>query len=34
MIPGEYILKKEQIVCNANQESITLKEINTGDRPV
>ena len=34
MIPGEYILKKEKIVCNANQESITLKVINTGDRPV
>ena len=34
MIPGEYILKKEKIICNANQESITLKVINTGDRPV
>lgn len=34
MVPGEYILKEEPIVCNANQESITLKVINTGDRPV
>ena len=34
MIPGEYILKEEPIVCNANKESITLKVINTGDRPV
>lgn|SRR5690606_31186648 len=34
MIPGEYILKKEKIVCNADQESIALKVTNTGDRPV
>lgn len=34
MIPGEYILKAEQIVCNADKESITLKVTNTGDRPV
>ncbi|MCM4168125.1 Urease subunit beta [Arenibacter antarcticus] len=34
MIPGEYILKEEKIVCNAKHESITLKVINTGDRPV
>jgi urease beta subunit len=34
MIPGEYILKEEKIVCNAKQESITIKVTNTGDRPV
>lgn len=34
MIPGEYILKEEKIVCNANKESITIKVINTGDRPI
>lgn len=34
MIPGEYILKKQPIICNANKVSITLKVINTGDRPV
>ncbi|MGB3344816.1 MAG: urease subunit beta [Aequorivita sp.] len=34
MIPGEYILKEEKIVCNADQESITIKVTNTGDRPV
>ena len=34
MIPGEYILKEEKIVCNANQKSITIKVTNTGDRPV
>ncbi|SFB50377.1 urease subunit beta [Algoriphagus aquimarinus] len=34
MIPGEYILKQEQIECNAGQESITLEVTNTGDRPI
>ncbi len=34
MIPGEYILKEEKIVCNAQSDSITLKVINTGDRPI
>jgi urease beta subunit len=34
MIPGEYILKEEKIVCNAKHESITIKVTNTGDRPV
>jgi len=34
MIPGEYILKEEKITCNAKHKSITLKVINTGDRPV
>ena len=34
MVPGEYILREEDIVCNANKESITIKVTNTGDRPV
>jgi urease subunit beta len=34
MIPGEYILKEGEIVCNADRESIRLTVINTGDRPV
>ena len=34
MIPGEYILKKEKIICNAKQDSVTIKVTNTGDRPV
>ena len=34
MIPGEYILREEKIVCNADRESITIKVTNTGDRPV
>lgn len=34
MVPGEYILKNEEITCNANKESVTIKVVNTGDRPV
>ena len=34
MIPGEYILRKEPIVCNKDRESITLTVINRGDRPI
>lgn len=34
MIPGEYFLKDEDIILNENRESISLKVVNTGDRPV
>ena len=34
MIPGEYILRKEPIVANANKNSISIEVTNTGDRPV
>ncbi len=34
MVPGEYILKEDEIVCNAKSDSITIKVTNTGDRPV
>jgi urease subunit beta len=34
MIPGEYILRQEPIVCNAGRNTITITVINTGDRPV
>ena len=34
MIPGEYILGKEDIVCNIGRETAQLKVVNTGDRPV
>lgn len=34
MIPGEYILRKESIVCNKDRESITLTVVNRGDRPI
>lgn len=34
MIPGEYILREEPIVINANKPTITIEVINTGDRPI
>jgi urease subunit beta len=34
MIPGEFILRNEEIICNAGKESITLQVLNTGDRPI
>lgn len=34
MIPGEYVLKKEEIICNEGKNAITVKALNKGDRPV
>lgn len=34
MIPGEYILEKEDIVANEGRRTVTIDVINTGDRPV
>jgi urease subunit beta len=34
LIPGEYVLKTEHIVCNENKESITIQVLNRGDRPI
>jgi len=34
MIPGEYILKKEDIECNPNRKVFNIKVINKGDRPI
>lgn len=34
MIPGEYILKKEDIIANANRITVKIVVVNTGDRPV
>jgi len=34
MIPGEYFLKKENIIANKGRRTITLRVVNTGDRPV
>jgi urease beta subunit len=34
MIPGEYILKNEDIVANVGRETTTVHVTNTGDRPV
>ena len=34
MIPGEYILKKEDIIANVDRTTVKVVVINTGDRPV
>lgn len=34
MIPGEFILKEEEINCNANAVNSHVTVINTGDRPI
>lgn len=34
MIPGEYILKKEDIIANEGRATVTITVVNTGDRPV
>ncbi|KGR79702.1 urease subunit beta [Ureibacillus manganicus] len=34
MIPGEYILKEEDIICNEGKEIITISVTNMGDRPI
>jgi urease subunit beta len=34
MIPGEIILKEEEIICNEGRQSSKITVINTGDRPV
>ncbi|MGI2293812.1 urease subunit beta [Paenibacillus sp. GXUN7292] len=34
MIPGEYILKEDKIICNEGKEINVISVTNTGDRPV
>ena len=34
MIPGEYILRKEPIICNKDKESTNIIVVNRGDRPI
>lgn len=34
MIPGEYLLKEEDVMANAGRPVVTLRVRNTGDRPV
>lgn len=34
MIPGEYILKEEDIICNEGRETKILSVVNNGDRPI
>jgi urease subunit beta len=34
MIPGEYILKEEDIIANEGRNTVSVIVVNTGDRPV
>jgi len=34
MIPGEYVLRKDEIVCNEGKQAVKLTVLNKGDRPV
>ena len=34
MIPGEYIVKNEDIICNEGREITKIVVTNTGDRPI
>lgn len=34
MIPGEYILRSDDIECNVGRATVKLAIVNTGDRPV
>ncbi|MFC5460554.1 urease subunit beta [Massilia niabensis] len=34
MIPGQYILREDDIVLNAGRPALTLRVANSGDRPV
>lgn len=34
MIPGEYILKKDDIIANEGRATVKIVVVNTGDRPV
>jgi urease beta subunit len=34
MIPGEYRLKSEPVIANANRRVIELDVVNSGDRPI
>ena len=33
MIPGEYILSSDPIICNGNKKTVNITVSNTGDRP-
>ena len=34
MIPGQYKLKQEPIICNVGKHPIKLEVVNKGDRPI
>lgn len=34
MIPGEYILKDEPVICNSDRDTVKIVVANSGDRPI
>ncbi|WP_082232834.1 urease subunit beta [Halobacillus massiliensis] len=34
MIPGEFLLRKESILCNEGKETVKVNVLNRGDRPI
>jgi len=34
MIPGEFFIRKEDVICNEGREITKITVINTGDRPI
>lgn len=34
MLPGEYVLREDDIICNEGRETRVLEVVNTGDRPI
>ncbi len=34
MIPGQIILRKEDIVCNKGKNTVSIEVKNEGDRPI
>ena len=34
MIPGEYLLRNEDVVANSGRTAISISVANTGDRPI
>lgn len=34
MIPGEYVLREDDIICNEGRKTGELEVVNTGDRPI
>jgi urease subunit beta len=34
LIPGEYLLRKEPVLCNENKNPISVSVLNRGDRPI
>ncbi|CAA7386243.1 urease subunit beta [Chryseobacterium fistulae] len=34
MIPGEIFVKEGTIICNEGRETVKIKVVNTGDRPI